>query len=146
MEHPPRENRVMNAAKADKVRFAREQRREPTFGEALLWRHLRNGQLGARFRRQHPIEDFVLDFYCEEALLAVEVDGPQHGERRDYDEYRDARMQARGIRTLRVASLDVVNRPSAVVTLIRRALAEARELHPVTSGHLPLSEAERGVR
>ena len=132
----------MNAAKADKVRFAREQRHEPTLGETVLWRHLRRAQLEAKFRRQHPIEDFVLDFYCEEALLAVEVDGPEHAARAEYDSYRDERMQARGIRTLRFSALEAINHPGAVVRQIREAVTEARR--GLTPGPSPKRRGEPG--
>jgi very-short-patch-repair endonuclease len=94
--------RVKHAANADTVRFAREQRREPTRGEMMLWEALRGGCLGVRFRRQHPFDAFVLDFYCDAARLAVEVDGPAHEERRVYDQWRDERLLTQGIRTLRL--------------------------------------------
>ncbi len=56
--------------------FAAENRKQPTEAEALLWERLRNKQLkGAKFRRQHPIGNFILDFYCHAAKLGVELDG-----------------------------------------------------------------------
>jgi very-short-patch-repair endonuclease len=67
----------------------------------LLWKRLRGENLGFRFRRQHPIGDFVLDFFCHAARLAVEIDGPDHAERQVYDGWRDECLGKQGIRTLR---------------------------------------------
>ena len=112
--------RVVHVASPDKLHFAREQRRKPTRAEEALWQALRGGALGARFRRQHPIGDFVLDFYCAEAKLAVEVDGSTHDERPGYDGWRDSELQRRGIRTVRFAS-DVVE--SDLAGVLRRLRA-----------------------
>jgi len=110
-------------ADAGKVAFAREQRKKPTASEAVLWQALRGAQLGARFRRQHPIGDFVLDFYCAEACLAVEIDGPVHDGRPGYDEWRDEQLVGWGIRVLRVPDDEVRADLPGVLTRIREHLA-----------------------
>ncbi len=120
-----RTRRVIGVADRDKVAFAREQRREPTRAEDLLWHALRRRQLGMRFRRQHPIDDFVLDLYCGEAQLAVEVDGPVHAEQEGYDHYRDECLQSRGIRVLRVPEARVREDLPGVLRAIREALEES---------------------
>ena len=79
-----------------------------THGEKLLWRELRNRKLGVKFRRQHPIGEYILDFYSEEARLAVEVDGPHHAEQHDYDERRDEVLNSLGIGVLRLEADAVV--------------------------------------
>ncbi|QZO00864.1 endonuclease domain-containing protein [Chenggangzhangella methanolivorans] len=92
--------------------IARNLRKKLSLPEAVLWRALRRDQLqGLRFRRQHPIGPFVLDFYCPSARLAIEVDGAVHdfAERLVRDERRDALLAERGIRTLRFAARDVLN-------------------------------------
>ena len=114
--------RVRGAAASDKVAFAHEQRRQPTQVEALLWEQLRGNALGAKFRRQHPIADFVADFYCESAQLAVEVDGPVHLGTHTYDTWRDAQLTRLGITTLRIAEADVRSGLEHVLRLIRDAL------------------------
>ena len=76
MRHHTRRS-VRCVADGHKLKFAREQRREPTQSEQRLWQHLRRHGLGLPFRRQHPIGDFVLDFYCAPARLAVEAGSPQ---------------------------------------------------------------------
>jgi very-short-patch-repair endonuclease len=84
---------------------ARDLRKRMSPAEAVLWRCLRNQQLeGLKFRRQHPFGPYVLDFYCDGAGLAVEVDGLAHGEeaQRAHDLKRDAWLKSQGVRTLRV--------------------------------------------
>ncbi len=93
---------VEGVAHRGKIEFAREQRKEPTRAEEMLWEAVRRKQLGVRIRRQHPIGDFVLDFYCAEARLAIEVDGPVHEEQQGYDQWRDEQLAAWGIAVLRV--------------------------------------------
>jgi very-short-patch-repair endonuclease len=113
---------VKRVAAAAKVRFAREQRQKPTPGEEALWERLRGGRLGARFRRQHPLGDFVLDFYCESAHLAVEVDGLTHDERRAYDEWRDEQLAIQRIRVVRVSAEDVQRDLAGVLARIKASL------------------------
>lgn len=87
------------------VQRARSLRRRMTPPEARLWIQLRRKAVeGWRFRRQHPIGPYVLDFYCDAAALAVEVDGQTHwlGDQPGRDRERDAWLALRGIRTLRL--------------------------------------------
>jgi very-short-patch-repair endonuclease len=75
------------------IEFARKLRRDATDAEALLWFCLRDRRVNRRkFRRQHPLEPYVLDFYCAELSLAIELDGGQHNsdEGRARDEQRAA--------------------------------------------------------
>ncbi|MFH1160030.1 MAG: endonuclease domain-containing protein [bacterium] len=65
---------------ADLLRRAREQRKNMTPAERRLWYRIRGKALGVKFRRQHPINRFIADFYCHEARLVVEVDGGYHEE------------------------------------------------------------------
>jgi very-short-patch-repair endonuclease len=70
--------------------LARQKRKEPTHAEKLLWQHLRNRQLrGFKFRRQHSIERFIVDFYCAEGGLVLEVDGPFHDYQPEEDKIRE---------------------------------------------------------
>src|SRR3954447_22406968 len=91
---------------------ARALRRALTLPEVLLWQALRGGRVGGlRFRRQHPVGPYVLDFYCPSARLAVEVDGTTHdfpGQARR-DLRRDAWLAGQGIRVLRVPAPDVLD-------------------------------------
>lgn len=95
---------------------ARQLRSNATDAERRLWRHLRARQLGgARFRRQHPVAGFVLDFACPELKLGVELDGGQHLEQRGYDAQRSERLAESGYRVLRFWNDDVLLRTEAVL-------------------------------
>ena len=105
---PPQPSRtVKRVAFHDKIAFAREQRREPTQLEDRLWEHLRGRRHGVKLRRQHPVDDFVLDFYCPAAKLAIEIDGPHHERQAQYDQWRTEQLQRRGIRMLRLREQEV---------------------------------------
>jgi len=91
--------------------IARRLRRVMTPPEVLLWQRLRApGEGSPRFRRQHPMGSYVLDFYCPAARLAIEVDGIAHsmGDRPERDALRDAWLIGRGLRVLRIAAIDVL--------------------------------------
>ena len=86
------------------IQSARRLRQNETWAEKLLWRWLRARRFtGYKFRRQHPMGPYILDFFCEEAELNIELDGSQHGfpEQQKHDAERDQFLQARGIKTLR---------------------------------------------
>jgi very-short-patch-repair endonuclease len=105
------------------VRRARELRSAMTLPEVLLWVQLRRGQAGARFRRQHPIGPYILDFYCDDAKLAVEVDGAGHsmGDQPRLDDRRDAWLATKGIRVLRLPAKEVLDNLESVVATIAQA-------------------------
>ena len=89
---------------------ARELRKEPTPAEALLWERLRRKQLiGFRFRRQHPIGRFVVDFFCAGAKLAVELDGEIHSTTVMEDVARQAEIERLGIRVIRFQNREVLD-------------------------------------
>jgi very-short-patch-repair endonuclease len=91
-----------------------------TLPEVKLWSELRKRPGGFKFRRQHPIETYVLDFYCPEARLAIEVDGIAHdiGSRPMHDGERDKRLEKRAVRTLRVPAKDLLNDIESVVRMV----------------------------
>ena len=104
---------------------ARALRNEPTPAERVLWGALRRQQLGGlRFRRQHPVGRFVLDFYCPGARLAVEVDGGIHDHQAERDAERTAILKAAGYRVLRFRNDEV---SKDLPSVLRRILAEANE-------------------
>ena len=89
-------------------RNARDLRRNPTEAERTLWRHLRQRHVaGRKFRRQHPIGRYVLDFVCLETKLVIELDGGQHADREAEDQGRTAWLEARGYRVLRFWNTEV---------------------------------------
>ncbi|WP_420129431.1 endonuclease domain-containing protein [Longimicrobium sp.] len=118
---------------------AREMRKNPTPAEKALWRVLRNRAVnGLRFRRQHTLDGLVLDFYCPEVRLCVELDGDVHDapEQQERDAARTAHLQARDIRVLRFRNEEVLSDMRSVLTLIARTAAE-----PVRTGQSPTEVA-----
>ena len=127
MEGERRSRRVlslttMEAPKAT-VQRARSLRRRLTPPEVRLWVALRGKAIGWRFRRQHPIGPYVLDFYCDAAKLAVEVDGSMHyvGENQVRDARRDAWMLEQGVRTLRLQATLIRDDLDAALRMIDHA-------------------------
>jgi len=89
----------------------RELRQSSTSAEEHLWKYLRNRQLGGyKFRRQHSIGPYIVDFYCQELNLAIEVDGSIHSKPhiKNYDKKRQRDLETLGIRFLRFTNTDVL--------------------------------------
>jgi len=106
------------------VRRARELHRKPTDAENALWRALRSRRLRAfKFRRQHPIAPYIVDFVCLEERLIVEVDGGQHAVE---DPTREALLRGRGFRVLRFWNHDVLTNAAGVLEAIAAALEDER--------------------
>jgi very-short-patch-repair endonuclease len=104
--------------------------------EVLLWNGLRGGRLdGLKFRRQHPMGPYVLDFYCPAAHLAVEIDGWSHGteDRPKQDEIRDIRLAERGVHTVRIPASEVLRSVDDTLATILEA-ARPCKLNPPPSG------------
>ncbi len=93
--------------------------------EKRLWQILRKEQLGVKFRRQHGIGDYVVDFYCPALKLVIEVDGDSHysEQARNYDKVRDGYMRSLGIVTLRFNNNDVMKNLEGVYQQITKQLA-----------------------
>jgi very-short-patch-repair endonuclease len=116
---------------------ARALRYSSTVAEQQLWQMLRGRQvMQAKFRRQHPIGPFIVDFFCKEARLVLEADGAPHFPRPPRDRRRDAWLAAAGLAVLRLPNHEILHHPARVLDQIRRHL----------SAHLPapLSLRERG--
>lgn len=91
----------------DNVNRIRKLRKEMSESEKKLYARIRDTKLGYRFRRQHPIGPYVLDFYCPKIKLCIEVDGEQHELTRTKDTRRDAFLAKFGILTIRIPSLEL---------------------------------------
>ncbi|WP_334191147.1 endonuclease domain-containing protein, partial [Noviherbaspirillum sp.] len=101
---------------------AKTLRKTMTDAEQALWRRLRGNQLGVKFRRQHPFENYVLDFVCIERRIVVEVDGSQHSEDKPYDDRRSDFLRSAGFQVLRFWNNEVLNQMDAVLQSIWTAL------------------------
>jgi len=123
------------------IQLARRERRSGNLPEVILWRALRTHPGGFRFRRQHPLGEFSLDFACLETRLAIEVDGEIHGrgDRPDRDSRRDAIVDRLGFSTLRVSARDVLADCDSVVAGIVAACRARQPLHRPAGGPPPRS-------
>ncbi|MCY1310873.1 hypothetical protein D9M70_611130 [compost metagenome] len=109
----------------EQLEFTRALRRSSADAERHLWRRLRARQLGGlKFRRQHPEGDYVLDFYCQEKRLAVELDGGQHFVEPERDRLRDSWLAGRGIQVLRFSSREALMETTAVLERILQVASE----------------------
>ena len=124
---------------------ARVLRQRMTDAERLLWRHLRNRELGGwKFRRQYPVGPFIVDFICVEKNLVIEVDGGQHAENEELDIQRSAYLNKMGYRVLRFWNNEVLQETEAVLTAIFAILGNGKQNSPSPQPSPPLGE--RGNR
>lgn len=101
---------------------ARELRQPQTRAEQILWGCLRNQQMeGIKFRRQHPIGYYIVDFYCAQAKLIIEIDGDSHAEQVEYDQDRTGWLESQGYRVIRFTNQDIKeNLPAMVESILEQ--------------------------
>ena len=106
----------------------RELRQKSTPQEKKLWEELRDSKLGPKFKRQHSIGGYIIDFYCRKYKLIVEIDGDIHNtkEAREYDEERDKHFMGLGYKVLRFKNGEVENDLSSVLKNIINSKHKAR--------------------
>ena len=110
---------------------ARALRSAMTDSERKLWSRLRMERLGVKFRRQHPLGNYIADFACLAPKLIVELDGSQHAANSEYDARRDAFFRGEGFAVLRLATDDPLKNMDGVLAVILEQLGLARERpHP----------------
>ncbi len=101
--------------------FAKELRKNSTLGEILLWKEISRRKLGVQFHRQVPIHKYIIDFYCHEINLAIEVDGNSHDttNQKEKDLIRDYNLEQLGITVIRIDDLDVRRNLDSVIRFLR---------------------------
>jgi epoxyqueuosine reductase len=121
---------------------ARELRNNSTLSEVLLWRELKTGRMmGFDFHRQKPIDNYIVDFFCYDLMLAIEIDGSSHDNKIEYDKFRQKKLEALGIRFLRFDDLDVKQKIENVIEEIRNWInANNTPLVPPSRGELEQSK------
>ena len=126
-------------ARPQSTRNARQLRRKMTLPEVILWHWLRQRPYGLKFRRQHPSGPYVLDFFCSDARLAIEVDGDAHslGDRPQRDEARDCWLEGAGIKTLRIPAVEILNDADVVFRHILTEATARLPLHHPSGGPPP---------
>ncbi len=119
---------------------ARENRKNPTPAEKRLWfEALQDKRLGGlKFTRQKPLDEYIVDFYCAELMLAIEIDGDSHAEQAEYDEQRTMRLNQLGIAVIRYGNRDVIENLAGVYDDLTRRLEERKKQlsQPPLSGGL----------
>jgi very-short-patch-repair endonuclease len=108
----------------EKLHRARELRQEMTPAEQLLWQELRANKLGVHFRRQQVIAGFIVDFYCHQADLVIELDGSVHEEaaQKESDIRRDKTLSELGLRVVRFHNQEVLKNIKRVIERIQELI------------------------
>jgi len=114
---------------------ARENRKNPTIAEKKMWYEvLRNKEFeNYKFIRQKPLDNFIVDFYCSELFLAIEINGDSHAEQAGYDIARTKKLNSHGIEIVRYTNLEVINNIEGVYDDLKRKIAERKfceQTHP----------------
>ena len=104
--------------------LARELRKNSTLSEVLLWQQIKGKVLGYEFHRQVPIDRFIVDFYCHELMLAIEIDGSSHIEKHNYDMNRESKLRNLGVKFIRFDDLDVKKNMNAVLLALENKINE----------------------
>ena len=116
------------------VELAKKLRNNMTLGEIALWREIKGKKLGYKFSRQIPIDQYIVDFYCKDLQLAIEVDGSIHFKEghEEKDRKRQARLAFLGVNMIRFSDSDVKNNLSSVLEEIREYIEELEQgrTHP----------------
>ena len=118
--------------------------------EVLLWQQIKGKAVGYEFHRQVPINQFIVDFYCHELMLAIEIDGSSHNDKYDYDMDRQSKLQDLGVKFIRFDDLDVKKNMAGVLVALEHKIKEIvnEENIPPASpvAKLPPSKGESKLR
>jgi len=111
---------------------ARYLRKSETNAEKILWEELRNNKLGVKFRRQHPIDNFVIDFYAPKYKLAIELDGASHtsGDSQGYDKMRTKYLKDKGITLIRFWNSEIENHLKESISKIKEIITSFENSSP----------------
>ena len=124
-------NRIIPYSRHLKKR-ARELRKNSTLSKVLLWNEIKNRQLqGFQFHRQVPLLNYIVDFYCHELNLVIEVDGCSHAFKQEYDRRRQLELEAYDLKILRIDDLDVKQNMNYVIEEINIWIEKLK--HPSNS-------------
>jgi very-short-patch-repair endonuclease len=107
--------------------LARELRKNSTLSEVLLWLKIKGKVMGVEFHRQVPIDNFIVDFYCHELMLAIEIDGSSHDDKQDYDQNRQLILENLGVRFIRFSDIDVKQKMGWVLEELMICVEEGRD-------------------
>ena len=128
---PPKSPITQQTVTPAKLQRPQAMRRDMTPAERKLWSRLRAGRLeGIHFRRQQIIEPYIVDFYCHQAALVIEVDGDIHLQQQDYDQQREQGLRSHGLRVIRFSNTEINQNIDAVLAEILRTCSTAPHKKP----------------
>ena len=105
--------------------LAKDLRKNTTYSERLLWKYLKERQLlGFQFMRQKPIDNYIVDFYCSQLHLVIEIDGETHNGKQKYDTQREMRLKKYGLEIIRLDGNYVINNITGSLELITKKIKE----------------------
>jgi very-short-patch-repair endonuclease len=107
--------------------LARQLRKNSTLAEVLLWQKIKGKSYGYEFHRQVPLDEFIVDFYCHELHLAIEIDGSTHDYNFDHDDYRQKRLESFEITFIRFSDHDVKSNMNDVLRALEIVILEKEE-------------------
>ena len=111
--------------------LARELHKNGTLSEVLLWDELKKKKLGVEFHRQVPIKNYIVDFFCHELMLAIEVDGSSHDSdnQLQLDQTRQQEIEELGVTFIRIDDLEIKTNPDGVIQYLSAKLDEIKNEH-----------------
>lgn len=104
--------------------YARELRKNSTLSEVILWKNIKNNALGVQFHRQVPMLEYIVDFYCHELMLAIEIDGDSHLYKYEYDSKRQGELEKEGVVFLRFTDLEIKRNMFSVGITLEQVVQE----------------------
>lgn len=104
--------------------YAKHLRKNSTLPEVVLWQKIKSKALGVEFHRQVPINEFIVDFYCHEIQLAIEVDGSSHDNKYDYDCRRQGILETKGVAFIRFTNTEITKNLFSVLLALENKVAE----------------------
>lgn len=104
--------------------YARQLRKNSTLSEVILWQNIKRRALGVQFHRQVPMLSYIVDFYCHEIGLAIEIDGSSHDHKFLYDAKRQGRLEAEGVQFIRLTDREVKKELFSVLLALEEKVRE----------------------
>ncbi|MCF6130341.1 endonuclease domain-containing protein [Flavobacterium sp. AS60] len=102
--------------------YARQLRNNSTLSEVLLWKNIKSKGYGFQFHRQVPLLNYIVDFYCHELMLAIEIDGESHQFKYEYDARRQGELEKEGVTFLRFTDIDIKQNMFSVLLTLEQKL------------------------
>jgi very-short-patch-repair endonuclease len=122
----------------DLKKLARQLRNNSTKSEIILWNKIKKKSMGYEFHRQVPVSEYIVDFYCHELMLAIEIDGVSHDYNYEHDDSRQKELERYGIRVIRFLDEDVKKGLNEVLRILTYIISEIEDLKRETSPLPPL--------